>query len=50
MPYPDKLLADNEEVVRHLHPHWVTLFWPIVRLLLIVGAASFGTAMIPAGR
>src|SRR5215213_3148576 len=50
MPYPDKLLADDEEVVRHLHPHWVTLFWPVVRLLLIVGAASFGTAMIPAGR
>jgi uncharacterized membrane protein YdbT with pleckstrin-like domain len=50
MPYPDKLLADDEEVVRHLHPHWLTLFWPVVRLLLIVGAASFGTAMIPAGR
>ena len=50
MPYPDKLLADDEEVVRHLHPHWVTLFWPIVRFLLIVGAASFGTAVIPAGR
>ena len=34
MPYPDKLLADDEEVVRHLHPHWLTLFWPVVRLLL----------------
>jgi len=50
MPYPDKLLAEDEEVVRHLHPHWTTLFWPVVRLLVIVGAASFGTAMIPAGR
>jgi uncharacterized membrane protein YdbT with pleckstrin-like domain len=50
MPYPDKLLAEDEEVVRHLHPHWTTVFWPVVRLLLIVGAASFGTAMIPAGR
>ena len=29
MPYPDKLLADDEEVVRHLHPHWLTLFWPV---------------------
>ena len=50
MPYPDKLLAEDEEVVRHLHPHWVTVFWPVVRLLLIVGATSFGAAMIPAGR
>jgi uncharacterized membrane protein YdbT with pleckstrin-like domain len=48
--YPDKLLAEDEEVVRHLHPHWLTVFWPVVRLLLIVGAASFGTAMVPAGR
>ena len=50
MPYPDKLLADDEEVVRHLHPHWVTLFWPVVRLLLIVGATSFTAALIPDGR
>lgn len=50
MPYPHKLLAGDEEVVRHLHPHWVTVFWPVVRLLLIVGATSFGAAMIPAGR
>src|SRR3954451_20501319 len=47
--YPDKLLADDEEVVRHLHPHWLTIFWPMVRFLLIVGAASFGAALIPEG-
>jgi len=50
VPYPDKLLAEDEEVVRHLHPHWTTLFWPVVRLLLVVGAASFGMAAIPVGR
>ena len=49
VPYPDKLLADDEEVVRHLHPHWLTIFWPIVWFLLIVGAASFGAAVIPDG-
>jgi uncharacterized membrane protein YdbT with pleckstrin-like domain len=48
--FPDKVLADDEEVVRHLHPHWLTVFWPIVRLLAIVGLASFGTAAIPVGR
>src|SRR3954469_25149385 len=50
VPYPDRLLAEDEEVVRHLHPHWLTLFWPVVRFLLVVGAASFGMAAIPAGR
>jgi uncharacterized membrane protein YdbT with pleckstrin-like domain len=48
--YPDKLLVDDEEVVSHLHPHWLTLLGPIGWLLLIVGAASFGTAAIPAGQ
>jgi uncharacterized membrane protein YdbT with pleckstrin-like domain len=50
VPYPDKVLAEDEEVVRHLHPHWLTIFWPLVWLLLLVGAASFGAALIPAGR
>ena len=49
MPYPDKLLAEDEDVVRHLHPHWLTLFWPVVRLLLVIGAASFGAALVPPG-
>jgi membrane protein YdbS with pleckstrin-like domain len=49
MPYPDKVLWDEEEVVRHLHPHWLTVFWPIVAFLLLVGVASFGAAVVPAG-
>src|SRR3954453_22707357 len=50
MAYPDKLLAEDEEVARHLHPHWLTLFWPVVWFLVIVGGASFGLAVVPAGR
>jgi uncharacterized membrane protein YdbT with pleckstrin-like domain len=50
MPYPEKLLAEDEEVVEHLHPHWLTIFRPVVWFLLIVGGASFGTALIPVGR
>jgi uncharacterized membrane protein YdbT with pleckstrin-like domain len=50
MPYPDKVLVEDEEVVRHLHPHWLTVFWPVVRFLLIVGATSFGAALVPDGR
>jgi uncharacterized membrane protein YdbT with pleckstrin-like domain len=47
--YPDKVLGDDEEVVRHLHPHWLTVFWPIVGFLVLVGAASFGAALVPDG-
>ncbi|MGY1824773.1 MULTISPECIES: PH domain-containing protein [unclassified Blastococcus] len=50
MPYPDKLLADDEEVVRHLHPHWLTLVRPVLFFLLVVGGASFGAALVPPGR
>jgi uncharacterized membrane protein YdbT with pleckstrin-like domain len=49
MPYPDKVLGDDEEVVRHLHPHWLTVFWPIVVFLALVGVTSFGAALVPAG-
>jgi uncharacterized membrane protein YdbT with pleckstrin-like domain len=49
VPYPDKLLADDEEVVAHLHPHAVAVVWPVVRLLLVVGTASFGAALVPGG-
>ena len=44
MPYPDRVLADDEEVVRHLHPHWLTVLRPVLWLLLVVGSASFAMA------
>ena len=49
MPYPDKVLGEDEEVVRHLHPHWLTVLWPVVLFLVLVGATSFGAALVPAG-
>ncbi|MCZ2817084.1 PH domain-containing protein [Modestobacter sp. VKM Ac-2984] len=49
MAYPDKVLGADEEVERHLHPHWLTVFWPIVAFLALVGLASFGAAIVPAG-
>jgi uncharacterized membrane protein YdbT with pleckstrin-like domain len=49
MAYPEKVLGDDEEVVRHLHPHWLTVFWPIVAFLGLVGLSSFGAALVPAG-
>ncbi len=50
MPYPDRLLADDEEVVASLHPHGTVLAWPVVRLLVVVGGASYLAALVPAGR
>jgi len=47
--YPDQLLADDERVVRHLHPHWITLVVPTVLFLVVVGLASFLAAIVPDG-
>jgi membrane protein YdbS with pleckstrin-like domain len=46
MPYPDHLLSRGETIVLHKHPHWKVLALPVVWLLLIVGAASFGIAFL----
>ena len=49
MAYPDSLLADDERVVKHLHPHWITLVWPTVLLIVIVALGSFLAAIFPGG-
>ena len=50
MAYPDRILAPDEDVVAHVHPHAAAVLWPVVRLLLVTGAASFAMAIMPAGR
>lgn len=50
MGYPDQLLATDEKVVKHLHPHWITLVVPVVILLVVAAAGSFGIAATPAGQ
>ncbi|MPR00318.1 PH domain-containing protein [Modestobacter sp. I12A-02628] len=49
MAYPDRILGPDEQVVRHLHPHWLTLFRPVVLFLVLVGGGSFGAALVPEG-
>jgi uncharacterized membrane protein YdbT with pleckstrin-like domain len=44
--YPDNVLAGDEQVVLHNHPHWKRLFWPVVVLILASAAASFGAAVV----
>jgi len=47
VPYPDQLLADDEKVVRHLHPHWITLVRPVFFFVLVVGGGAFLAAIVP---
>jgi len=47
--YPDSLLADDERVVKHLHPHWITLARPILLLVVIVGLGAFLASIVPGG-
>ena len=46
MGYPDNVLANDERVVLHRHPHWKRLIGPVVILLLITALASFGAAYV----
>jgi|SRR5438445_3859684 len=46
MAYPEKLLANDEEIVEHLHPHWITLVPGIALFLLICGLSGAGIGFI----
>ena len=41
MPYPDRLLAEDEEVILRLHPHWKMLVLPVLIFVVVAGGASF---------
>jgi uncharacterized membrane protein YdbT with pleckstrin-like domain len=47
--YPDQLLADDEQVVKHLHPHWITLIFPTLIFLVSAAAVGFVAAVRPDG-
>jgi len=38
--YPENVLAADERVVLHRHPHWKRLIWPVLALLLITAIAG----------
>ena len=46
MGYPDNVLAGDEQVVLHRHPHWKRLFWPVTGSDPGSAAASFGCAVV----
>ena len=47
MAYPEKVLANDEQVVEHLHPHWITLVPATLWFILICGLAGVGIAFAP---
>jgi uncharacterized membrane protein YdbT with pleckstrin-like domain len=49
MPYPQRLLADDEDIVLDLHPHWKRLVAPAALVPLVVGTTSYLMFVLPAG-
>ncbi|GAA5067972.1 PH domain-containing protein [Nocardia callitridis] len=41
MGYPEDVLAPEEQLVLHRHPHWKMLFVPIVTLIVATAVAGF---------
>ncbi|MEV0340106.1 PH domain-containing protein [Nocardia sp. NPDC050713] len=41
MGYPEDVLAPDEQLILHRHPHWKMLFWPIVTLIGATALAGF---------
>ena len=48
-PFPKRLLADDEEVVLDLHPHWKRLIVPALLVPIVVGVASYLAFLVPDG-
>ena len=46
MAYPEKILADDEKVVEHLHPHWITLVPATLWFLVICAVGGFTLAEV----
>lgn len=49
MAFPDRQLANDEQVVKHLHPHWLTLVLPVLVFLVTVGLGGYLIAIVPDG-
>ncbi|MFF0491132.1 PH domain-containing protein [Nocardia sp. NPDC003482] len=41
MGYPEELLAPDEQLLLHRHPHWKMLFWPAVTFIVASALAGF---------
>ncbi len=46
---PESSLADGEQPVLLLHPHWKTLIRPVLVAVLVVAVALIAEVLIPSG-
>lgn len=46
MGYPENVLAEDEQVVLHRHPHWKRLIGPVLVLLISTAIAAFVAALV----
>jgi len=44
--YPENVLARDEQVVLHRHPHWKRLIGPVLILLVVSAVAAFGAGYV----
>jgi uncharacterized membrane protein YdbT with pleckstrin-like domain len=38
--FPDESLSEGEQVKSHLHPHWISVFWPAVMAVITIGGTA----------
>jgi uncharacterized membrane protein YdbT with pleckstrin-like domain len=49
VPFPQRLLGDNEEIVYDLRPHWWTLVGPVLLTVAVAALAAAGFVFLPSG-
>lgn len=49
MAFPRRLLAEDEDVVLDLHPHWKQLVVPVLLIPVVVGIATYVVFILPDG-
>jgi uncharacterized membrane protein YdbT with pleckstrin-like domain len=47
VPFPDDILADEEELVLHLHPHWKVAVGPALLVLIALAVTVVAWVMLP---
>lgn len=47
MGFPDNVLADGERVEKNLHPHWMTVFGPLLLGIVLVVGSLWVVAVTP---
>ena len=49
MAFPERLLAEHEELIYDLRPHWLTLVVPVLLTVAVVVAVGAAWVVMPAG-